>query len=156
MSLSPTSLIGYCSKFQWKPPNSGHGDGRKVPKSSKFSFYILMIFRLSKLSLEMQLWAPQWCIDYCAILSDHVRIKMVIQETFSQNSEIWIAESWNSNISYDDFPFIKAFFGSRTLSTSMVSCDILKDFVRWSFKKLSSTSLIGHCSKFQSKPRNYS
>ena len=30
---------------------------------------------------------------YCAILSDLVRIKMVIQETFSQNSEIWIAES---------------------------------------------------------------
>ena len=35
------------------------------------------------------------------------------------------------------FPFIKGFFGNKTLNTSIVFCAILSDFVKWSFKTIS-------------------
>ena len=40
---------------------------------------------------------------------------------------------WFSN--YGDFPVIKAFFGNRTLNTSIMPYAILSDLVRWTFRK---------------------
>ena len=49
---------------------------------------------------------------------------------------------------YSDLPFIKAFFWNRTLRTSIVSCAILSDLVRWSFKKNSVSQSVGHFQNF--------
>ena len=51
-----------------------------------------------------------------------------------------ISHPWDIFYS-DDFPFINAFFGNRTLSTSIVSSAILSDPVRWSVKTKSVKSV---------------